>query len=141
MRIIGRAEPQTEQDHLEANIAKLARDSFPLAYNRATPLPPVVESPMVTAEDLGKITAEAMGTSYKAVEEKIQILKTAVSKRIEEIEQLKADEKRLVESLEKLAEECRVEGERHSQQIIDTVGLLSACTEWISEMRKKLKGE
>jgi hypothetical protein len=141
------AEAPVEPGDFEDAIGRLARSSVhPEAYENRMPtggehVITQLEQPMVTADDLGKITAEAVKTSYEETAKAIASLGVEAAKRVTEIEQLKAKQEELSKACLELADQYRKEGEKQAKAIADASTHLDACRDWIGEMRKKLMGE
>lgn len=131
-----KAEPfKFDPDKLEAEI--LATMPKPvIARDREL----MIEQPQVTAEDLGRITAEAIKVAHEAAANALDALGKEIGERVRRIEQLKSDSLKQVEDCKELAEKHRDAGKLMSAQVESAAADMAEARDMIEAMRKKIGG-
>lgn len=97
-----------------------------------------LEQPQVTAQDLGKITAEAIGVAHEAAAASLASLGKELADRMAAIEKLKLEMQEAMKSCLDVAEQYRSSGKLASDQIEKTSALTAEVVDVCTSMRKKL---
>lgn len=106
---------------------------------RDVPLPmPMLEQPQVSAEDLGRITAEAIKAAHESAASSLDKLGKEIAERIARIEQLKAQALQQIEDCKELAEKHRDAGKTMSIQVESAAADMAEARDMIEGMRKKI---
>ncbi len=105
-----------------------------------TPLPPLeIEPKQVSAEDLARITGEAVRAAHETAAKSLDDLCKDAAERVERIEQLKAIALKQIQECRELAEVYREQGRLSALQIETTQNDLSEMRETIDLLRNKIK--
>lgn len=104
---------------------------------RAT-MPTIVPQPAYPAEDLGRITAEAIASQHEAAAQALSALGTELAERIRKIEQLKADAEIALKDCLETAQRYRDEGKRAATQIEEAAELTKEVRETCATLGRRL---
>lgn len=98
----------------------------------------MLEQPMVTAEDLGRITAEAIATAHETAALSLAELGKELAERVTAINQLKLDAEAALKDCLDVAEQYRAAGKLAAEQVERTAALTAEVRETCDAMKKKL---
>lgn len=105
---------------------------------RDTRPPVLLEQPMVSAEDLGRITGEAIKAAHEAAATALDTLGKEIAERIARIEQLKAQSLQQIKDCQELAAQHRDAGKLMSVQVESAAADMAEARDMIEAMRKKV---
>lgn len=112
----------------------------PRDLDQPIPQPPLmIEQPMVSAEDLGRITAEAIKTAHESAAKSLDDLGKEIAERVNRIEQIKAQSLQQIDDCKELARQHRDAGNLMSMQVESASADLTEARDLIDAMRKKIK--
>jgi hypothetical protein len=97
-----------------------------------------LEVPMVTAEDLGRITAEAITVAHEAASAALAELGKELAERMKSIDKLRADADTALKDCLDTAQAYRDAGKAAADQIKLTAALTNEVRETCEAMRKKI---
>lgn len=110
------------------------RDTMPGSYAPSTQ----TEQPQVTAEDIGRITAEAITAAHEAAANALTELGKELADRMRLIDQLKIDSDAALKDCLDTAENYRKAGVKAAEQIKTTSALTEEVRNTCEAMRKKI---
>jgi len=90
------------------------------------------------AEDIGRITAEAIKADHEAAAVALEALGTDIVDRVSRIEVLKLQSQEMLKEINRLADKHREAGQQHASQVESTATDLAEARQMIDEMRKKM---
>jgi hypothetical protein len=122
------------EEEVMSALPKHSRNLDPIDY---APTPRVAKAP--TAEDIGKVTAEAIKLSHEVAAEALTKLGTELAERVHQIELLKIDADETLKACLDLAEKYREKGRLDGAAVIETARLNAEAKLMIDEMRKRLE--
>ena len=102
------------------------------------PAPPALEPPPITAEDIGKITAEAVATDHEAIAQAIATLGTELASEMAAIDKLKLDVDVTLKDIMALTEHCREMGKVRAEKIASAAKHNAEVRDLVEAMRKKI---
>lgn len=145
MTILRRRETPITADDLEAEIRATApqiRELRGREVQASDYAPPAVramlEQPQVTAEDLGRITAEAINADYEEAAKALAELGKMLSERIAALDKLRQDAQIALRDCLDTAQSYREAGRRHAERIESTAAMTAEVRDTCEAMRKKL---
>jgi len=112
--------------------------ALPVVPFRELPPPPPPEP--VSAEELGKITADAVKTVHQSAVKALEDLCADIEQRVSAIEQLKADSLNQIEECRELANQFRESGNMMAAKVEHATAELKEARELIESIRKKIGG-
>ena len=128
---------RTELEHVTpfdvSSLEQEIRDTMPTHRNQA-----LLEQPQVTAEDIGRITAEAIATAHEAAATALTELGKELADRMSLIDQLKIDAEAALKDCLDTAQRYRDAGVKASEQIKTTSALTAEVRDTCDAMRKKI---
>lgn len=147
MNPLRRQQPQRPFDvtQLEKEVEQAVMDTPeflprrpPETRQRDTRPPVLLEQPMVSAEDLGRITGEAIKAAHEAAATALDTLGKEIAERIARIEQLKAQSLQQIKDCQELAAQHRDAGKLMSVQVESAAADMAEARDMIEAMRKKV---
>lgn len=101
--------------------------------------PVLIEQPMVSAEDLGRITAEAIRQAHGGIITALEGLGKDMVARVEQLDQLKAQCQQQLDDIKELIAHYNDAGKEMSLRVENTGNDLNDARDTIEALREKIK--